>query len=58
MNNNYTCIINTQYEKSLTIGALYTSLPDDCLKKTDLIRIIDNTGQNAIYPRKNFVIAT
>lgn len=58
MNHDYICLLNPNYEKSLTIGTLYVSLPDDSVKNTDLIRVVDNTGESALYPRKLFAIAT
>lgn len=58
MNHDYICILNSTYEKSLTVGTLYIALPDESIKNTDLIRIVDNTGESALYPRKLFAIAT
>jgi hypothetical protein len=49
------CINNQGNEASLTIGAIYRSLSTTPLEdKTGMVRIIDNEGEDYLYPRRWF----
>ncbi len=49
------CINNQGNEASLTIGVIYRSLPTTPLEdKTGMVRVIDNEGEDYLYPRRWF----
>lgn len=49
------CINNQGNEASLTIGTIYRALPTTPLEdKTGMVRIIDNEGEDYLYPRRWF----
>lgn len=51
------CINNQGNEASLTIGVIYKSLPTTPLEdKTGMARIIDNEGEDYLYPRRWFEV--
>ena len=51
------CSSNQGNEASLTIGVIYRSLPTTPLEdKTGMVRIIDNEGEDYLYPRRWFEI--
>ena len=49
------CIDNTDYEASLIRGKVYRILPDPRAAKDDLVRIVDESGEDYIYPAEYFV---
>lgn len=48
------CVSNKGYAASLDPLKLYRVLPDDDAAKHDLIRVIDESGEDYLYPRKYF----
>ena len=52
-----TCINTEGYPASLVIDATYDTLPDDDAAKHNLIRVIDETGEDYLYPASYFVSA-
>jgi len=48
------CLVNRGYPTSLVVRRLYATLPDAVGKKHDMIRIIDETGDDYLYPKKMF----
>ena len=50
------CIQNEAYAASLEIRKLYQVLPDSEAEKLDQIRVIDESGEDYLYPRAFFVI--
>jgi hypothetical protein len=50
------CIDNGGYPESLDVGKVYPVLPDDRAAANDYIRIIDETGEDYLYPAKYFVL--
>ena len=48
------CLVNRGYPTSLVVRRLYPMLPDAVGKKHDMIRIIDETGEDYLYPKKMF----
>lgn len=51
------CINNQGNEASLTVGAIYRTLPTTLLEdKTGMVRVIDNEGEDYLYPRRWFEI--
>jgi hypothetical protein len=49
------CIDNTNYEASLILGKVYRILPDPRAAKDDLIRIVDESGEDYLYHKSLFV---
>lgn len=51
------CIDNTDYYASLVAGEVYPMIPDLRAAKDDLVRIVDETGQEYLYHKSYFVFA-
>lgn len=49
------CIDNTDYEASLIRGKVYRILPDPKAAKDDLVRIVDESGEDYLYHKDHFV---
>ena len=49
------CIDNADYEASLIVGKVYRILPDAKAAKDDLVRIVDESGEDYLYDKSNFV---
>lgn len=49
------CIDNTDYEASLILNKVYRILPDPVAAKDDLIRIIDESGEDYLFHKSYFV---
>jgi hypothetical protein len=49
------CLHNTGYEASLEKRKLYTVLPDAEAKKHKLIRVVDESGDDYLYPESFFL---
>lgn len=49
------CIDNTEYEVSLLVGKVYRILPDPRAARDDLVRIIDESGEDYLYHKSHFV---
>ena len=49
------CIDNTDYEASLILGKVYRVLPDARAAKDDIVRIIDESGEDYLYHKNHFV---
>ena len=49
------CIDNNDYEASLIPGKVYRILPDARAAKDDLIRIIDESGEDYLFHKSHFV---
>ena len=49
------CIDNTDYEASLIRGKVYRILPDPRAAKDELVRIVDESGEDYLYHRSYFV---
>jgi hypothetical protein len=48
------CIDNEGYPASLEARKLYISLPDEEAEKHGLIRVIDESGEDYLYPKARF----
>jgi hypothetical protein len=48
------CLENEGYEASLETRKLYVVLPDEDAAKHRLVRIIDESGEDYLYPAKFF----
>jgi len=51
------CIDNSGYEVSLEQRKIYIALPDTKAEKLGLLRVIDESGEDYLYPKKRFVPA-
>lgn len=49
------CIDNTDYEASLIPGKVYRILADPRAAKDDLVRIVDESGEDYLYHKSYFV---
>ena len=49
------CIKNTDYPDDLQVRTVYQILPDESAAKSDYIRVIDETGEDYLYPAAYFV---
>ncbi len=49
------CIHNAGYAASLEVGKVYRVLVDDDAAKHQLVRIIDESGEDYLYAESNFV---
>ena len=48
------CISNESYPTSLETRKIYVALRDADAEKEDLLRIIDESGEDYLYPKKLF----
>jgi hypothetical protein len=51
------CLDNSGYEVSLERRKIYVAIPDPQAERLGQIRIIDESGEDYLYPEKNFVLA-
>lgn len=49
------CIDNINYRASLIPGKVYRILPDARAAKDDLVRIVDESGEDYLYHQSHFV---
>jgi hypothetical protein len=49
------CVDNTDYEMSLEILKLYEVIPDADAESENLIRVIDESGEDYMYDASSFV---
>jgi hypothetical protein len=49
------CIRNTGYEVSLERRKIYSLIPDPEAKKHKLLRVIDESGEDYLYPEDYFL---
>ncbi len=49
------CVRNDDYPASLELRKLYRFLPDDFAEKHELIRVIDESGEDYLYPASYFL---
>jgi hypothetical protein len=51
------CLENSGYEVSLERRKIYVAVPDARAERLGRIRVIDESGEDYLYPEKNFVAA-
>ena len=49
------CIKNEDYPASLEVGKIYRTLPDDTAAKDKLLRVIDESTEDYLYPDAFFI---
>jgi len=50
------CINNTTYPDDLKVRTIYQVLPDESAARSDYLRVVDETGEDYLYPAELFVI--
>ena len=50
------CIDDTAYPDDLKVRTIYQVLPDESAAKSNYIRVVDETGEDYLYPADLFVI--
>ena len=48
------CIQNAGYEASLELRKIYEVLPDDAAAQHGLLRVIDESGEDSLFPQEFF----
>ncbi len=48
------CINNKEFEASLEVGKLYETVADAEAESDDMIRVIDEDGEDYLFESKNF----
>lgn len=49
------CVENADYKASLILGKVYRIIPDPVAAKDDLVRIVDESGEDYLYHKTHFV---
>lgn len=49
------CVDNADYEASLIRGKVYRIIPDSQASEDDLVRIVDESGEDYLYHKSYFV---
>ena len=49
------CVDNADYQASLILGKVYRILSDARAAKDDLIRIVDESGEDYLYHKSHFL---
>ena len=50
------CLDNAGYKASLIPGKVYRVLPDPRAEKDDLIRVVDESGEDYLYHKSQFAL--
>lgn len=50
------CISNSDYQASLELHKIYRVLPDEDAAKDGDLRVIDESGEDYLYPAEYFVL--
>jgi len=50
------CVDNTDYEASLIVRKIYEVLPDEEAAKDEFLRVIDESGEDYLYHRSQFIL--
>ena len=49
------CVDNADYQASLILGKVYRILPDPVAAKDDLVRVVDESGEDYLYHKGYFL---
>ncbi len=49
------CVDNADYKASLIPGKVYRIIPDPKAAKDDLVRVVDESGEDYLYHKSHFV---
>ena len=50
------CINNIGYESSLILKKVYEVVPDEPAERDDMLRVIDESGEDYLFHNKHFVL--
>lgn len=50
------CVDNADYQASLIIGKVYRIIPDQRAVQDDLVRIMDESGEDYLYHKSHFAL--
>jgi len=50
------CVDNADYEASLILRKIYEIIPDEVAANDDLIRIVDESGEDYLYHKSHFIV--
>ena len=50
------CVDNTDYEASLIVRKIYEVLPDKEAAKDEMLRVVDESGEDYLYHRSQFIL--
>lgn len=50
------CIDNASYPDDLKVRTVYQVLPDESAARSNYIRVVDETGEDYVYPADLFVL--
>lgn len=50
------CVSNRGYRTSLVIRRVYRGIPDPTAARDGLVRVVDETGEDYLFPEKLFVV--
>jgi hypothetical protein len=50
------CINNSAYPDDLRVRTVYQILPDESAARSSFVRVIDETGEDYLYPAEFFVL--
>jgi hypothetical protein len=50
------CVDNADYEASLILRKIYEIIPDEVAAKDDLLRIVDESGEDYLYHKSHFIM--
>ncbi len=50
-----TCIKNDDYEVDLSLGKVYRVIPERVSEARGFVRIVDESGEDYLYPRSYFL---
>ncbi|MBI5601828.1 MAG: hypothetical protein HY879_00575 [Deltaproteobacteria bacterium] len=50
------CVDNADYEASLILRKIYEIIPDETAARDDLLRIVDESGEDYLYHKSHFVV--
>lgn len=49
------CINNAGYPDDLKVRTVYQVLPDDSAARSNYVRVVDETGEDYLYPAECFI---
>jgi hypothetical protein len=50
------CVDNTDHEASLIVRKIYEVLPDEEAAKDELLRVVDESGEDYLYHLSQFIL--
>lgn len=50
------CVDNTDYQASLIVRKIYEVLPDEAAAKDELLRVVDESGEDYLYHCSQFIL--